>query len=199
MLGTSTFANRARAARIPVAVALALVLLLASDFIYSYMSIDGAANDTLQTCMGALSWILVAWAGYERLRNKDDEGVESELTLPHVFAYLVAYLAAIAGFVVLLLAATEILDTPLGIMIVAAVAVTPLLLARQVVALRESGTLHELKGTQETEERFRSLVYTSSAIVWQVLPAGHSPPLPPLGVHLISQLLNCGPLGPAIP
>ena len=60
----------------------ALLLLLASDFIYSYLSIDGAANDTLQTCMGALSWILVAWAGYERLRNKDDEGSENELTLP---------------------------------------------------------------------------------------------------------------------
>ena len=116
--------------------------------------------------MGALSWILVAWAGYERLRNKDDEGPENELMLPHVFAYLVAYLAAIAGFVVLLLAATDILDTPLGIMIVAAVAVTPLLLARQVVALRESGTLHELKGTHETEERFRSLVTNSSDTIF---------------------------------
>jgi diguanylate cyclase (GGDEF)-like protein/PAS domain S-box-containing protein len=144
----------------------ALLLLLASDFIYSYLSISGEANGTLQTSMGALSWILVAWAGYERLRNKDDEGGESELTLPHVAAYLVAYLAAIAGFVVLLLAASDILDTPLGIMIVAAVAVTPLLLARQVVALRESGTLHELKGTQETEERFRSLVTNSSDTIF---------------------------------
>ena len=51
-------------------------------------------------------------------------------------------------------------------MIVAAVAVTPLLLARQVLALRESGTLHELKGTHETEERFRSLVTNSSDTIF---------------------------------
>ena len=51
-------------------------------------------------------------------------------------------------------------------MILAAVAVTPLLLARQVVALRESGTLHELKGSHETEERFRSLVTNSSDTIF---------------------------------
>ena len=43
---------------------------------------------------------------------------------------------------------------------------TPLLLARQVLALRESGTLHELKGTHETEERFRSLVTNSSDTIF---------------------------------
>ena len=81
------------------ALAGALLLLLVSDFIYSYQTIDGDANDTLQSCMGALSWILVAWAGYERLRNRDDEETERDVTLPHLFAYLVAYVAAIAGFV----------------------------------------------------------------------------------------------------
>ncbi len=148
------------------ALAGALMLLLASDLIFSYQSMGGGANATLQTCLGALSWVLVAWAGYERLRKKEDEGSERDITVPHVFAYLVAYVAAIAGFVALLLAATSILKTPLGTMIVAAAAVTPLLLARQVLALRESGTLHELKGTLETEERFRSLVTNSSDTIF---------------------------------
>ena len=145
----------------------ALLLLLAADLIYGYQTIDGGTgNATLQGCMGALSWILVAWAGYERLRKKADEGPQHEIVIPNLFAYLVAYVAATAGFGVLLLAAVGTLSTPLGLMILAAVAVTPLLLARQVVALRESGTLHELKGSHETEERFRSLVTNSSDTIF---------------------------------
>jgi diguanylate cyclase (GGDEF)-like protein/PAS domain S-box-containing protein len=148
------------------ALAGALLLLLTSDFIYSYQSVTGGVNDRLQSCLGALSWVLVAWAGYERLRNRDDDGPEREIEVPHLFAYLVAYVAAIAGFGVLLLAADGILDTHLGVMILAAVAVTPLLLARQVLALRESAALHELRGTQESEERFRSLVTNSSDTIF---------------------------------
>jgi diguanylate cyclase (GGDEF)-like protein/PAS domain S-box-containing protein len=148
------------------ALAGALLLLLASDFISSYLGINGGSNATLQTVLGALSWILVAWAGYERLRNRADDGPDRDLTVPHVFAYLVAYVAAIAGFAVLLLAATDILETPLGIMIAAAVVVTPLLLARQVLALRESGSLYQLKGTHEMEERFKSLVTNSTDTIF---------------------------------
>jgi diguanylate cyclase (GGDEF)-like protein/PAS domain S-box-containing protein len=148
------------------ALAAALLLLLFSDVIFSYQTLDGGANTTLQTVMGAAAWILVAWAGYDRLRRNEDDGPERDIMLPHVFSYLVAYVGAIAGFGALLLAATDILDTPLGIMIVAAVCVTPLLLARQVLALRESGTLHELKGTHEMEERFRSLVTNSSDTIF---------------------------------
>jgi diguanylate cyclase (GGDEF)-like protein/PAS domain S-box-containing protein len=55
-------------------------------------------------------------------------------------------------------------------MILAAVAVTPLLLARQALALRESGTLHELKASHETEERFRSLVTNSSDTIFVTDP-----------------------------
>ena len=149
------------------ALATALLLLLVSDLLYSYQTIDGGSgNATLQSCMGALSWILVAWAGYERLRKKSEDGPVREIAIPNLFAYLVAYVAAIAGFAVLLIAAQGILDTPLGLMIAAAVAVTPLLLARQVLALRESGTLHELKGSHETEARFRSLVTNSSDTIF---------------------------------
>jgi diguanylate cyclase (GGDEF)-like protein/PAS domain S-box-containing protein len=145
----------------------ALLLLVAADFLYSLQTVDGGeANQTLQSCLGALSWMLVAWAGYLRLRHKDDGGHEREIEIPSLFAYLVAYVAATAGFGVLLLASGDILDTSLGLMILAAVAVTPLLLARQVIALRESGTLHELKGSQETEERFRSLVTNSTDTIF---------------------------------
>ena len=148
------------------ALAAALLLLLFSDVIFSYQMLHGGANTTLQTVMGAAAWILVAWAGYDRLRRNEDDGAERDIMLPHVFSYLVAYLGAIAGFCALLLAATDILTTSLGIMIIAAVCVTPLLLARQVIALRESGTLHELKGTHEMEERFRSLVTNSSDTIF---------------------------------
>jgi diguanylate cyclase (GGDEF)-like protein/PAS domain S-box-containing protein len=149
------------------ALAAALLLLLVADLLYSYQSIDGgSANQTLQSCLGALSWILVAWAGYERLRKKSDDAGEREIVVPNLFAYLVAYVAAIAGFAVLLLAAHGTLRTPFGLMLMTAVAVTPLLLARQVVALRESGTLYELKGSHETEERFRSLVTNSSDTIF---------------------------------
>lgn len=149
------------------ALAAALLLLLAADFIYSFQTIGGSDPDpAVQGCLGALSWMLVAWAGYTRLRHKADDRLEGEIEIPSLFAYLVAYVTATAGFGVLLLAAADILDTSLGLMILAAVAVTPLLLARQVIALRESGTLHELKGSQETEERFRSLVTNSSDTIF---------------------------------
>ena len=120
--------------------------------------------------MAALTWVLVAWAGYIRLRNKSQEAPVREIAVPSLFAYLVAYLAALAGFGVLLIAAWGIIGTPLGVMICAAVAVTPLLLARQALALRESGTLHELKGSHETEERYRSLVTNASDTIFVTDP-----------------------------
>ncbi|HJW75044.1 MAG TPA: EAL domain-containing protein, partial [Thermoleophilia bacterium] len=149
------------------ALAAALLLLLAADFLYSFQTIGGGEpSQAVQGSLGALSWILVSWAGYARLRKKAEDGPDREIEIPSLFAYLVAYVAATAGFGVLLLAAADLIGTSLGLMILAAVAVTPLLLARQVLALRESGTLHELKGSQETEERFRSLVTNSSDTIF---------------------------------
>jgi len=148
------------------ALAAALVIQLAVDLLLSHQTLTGSGSGTLLNSMAASSWILVAWAGYERLRHKSEDGAQREIKIPGLFAYLVAYVAALAGFGVLLLAAGGILHTPLGAMILAAVAVTPLLLARQALALRESGTLHELKGSHETEERFRSLVTNSSDTIF---------------------------------
>ena len=149
-----------------VALAAALMIQLAVDLLFSHQTLTGRGSMMLLNSMAALSWILVAWAGYERLRNKSEDGALREIAIPGMFAYIVAYVAALAGFGVLLFAAGDDLTTPLGVMIVAAVAVTPLLLARQVMALRESGTLHELKGSHETEERFRSLVTNSSDTIF---------------------------------
>ena len=146
--------------------AAALVIQLVVDLLLSHRTLTGGGSLALLNSMAAVSWILVAWAGYERLRHKSEDGAQREIMIPGMFAYLVAYVAALAGFGVLLLAAGGILGTPLGAMILAAVAVTPLLLARQVLALHESGTLHELKGSHETEARFRSLVTNSSDTIF---------------------------------
>ncbi len=140
----------------------ALLTQVAVDLFVSY----GSSYAALLNCMAALTWILVAWAGYIRLRNKSHEQRTREIPVPGLFAYLVAYVAALAGFGILLLAARGIIGTPLGVMVCAAVAVTPLLLARQALALRESGTLHELKGSYETEERYRSLVTNASDTIF---------------------------------
>jgi diguanylate cyclase (GGDEF)-like protein/PAS domain S-box-containing protein len=144
----------------------ALVAQLVVDLLITRETLTGDGNSQLITVVAAVTWILVAWAGWERLRKKSSDGAEREIIVPGMFAYLVAYVAALVGFGVLLLAARHTLGTPLGAMILAAVLVTPLLLARQVIALRESGTLHELKGSQETEERFRSLVTNSSDAIF---------------------------------
>jgi diguanylate cyclase (GGDEF)-like protein/PAS domain S-box-containing protein len=153
------------------ALVLALLIQVAVDLLFSHESLNGGTgNATLLNSMAALTWILVAWAGYMRLRNKSADGVQREIGVPGLFAYLVAYLAALVGFGVLAIAARDIIGTPLGVMVVAAVAVTPLLLARQALALRESGTLHELKASQETEERFRSLVTNSSDTIFVTDP-----------------------------
>ena len=149
------------------ALAGALVTQVVVDLLVDNQTLTGTgANQVLINCLAAVTWILVAWAGYERLRRKYEDGSDREIPIPGVFAYLVAYVAALAGFGVLLFSARSILGTPLGAMIAAAVAVTPLLLARQVMALRESGSLHELKGTLETEERYRSLVNNSSDTIF---------------------------------
>jgi diguanylate cyclase (GGDEF)-like protein/PAS domain S-box-containing protein len=149
------------------ALAGALVTQVVVDLLVDHQTLTGSSGgQALITCMAAVTWILVAWAGYERLHKKYEDGADREITIPSMFAYLVAYVAALAGFGVLLFSARGILGTPLGAMILAAVAVTPLLLARQVLALRESGTLHELKGTHETEERYRSLVNNSSDTIF---------------------------------
>ena len=148
----------------------ALVVQVAVDLLVSYGAQNSADNfSVLTNCMSAVTWVLVAWAGYTRLRNKSQDSPEREIAVPNSFAYLVAYFAALAGFGVLLLGtlgAWSAIGTPLGVMISAAVLVTPLLLARQALALRESGTLHELKGSQETEERYRSLVTNASDTIF---------------------------------
>jgi diguanylate cyclase (GGDEF)-like protein/PAS domain S-box-containing protein len=144
----------------------ALVAQLLVDLLITRETLTGSGSSQLITVVAAVTWILVAWAGWERLQKKSQDDPEREIIVPGMFAYLVAYVAALAGFGVLLLAARHTLGTPLGAMILAAVIVTPLLLARQVIALRESGTLHELKGSQETEERFRSLVTNSSDAIF---------------------------------
>jgi diguanylate cyclase (GGDEF)-like protein/PAS domain S-box-containing protein len=144
----------------------ALVLQVVVDFIISYRTLNGGGGGVLLDTMPVFVWVLVSWAGYVRLRKKSEDGPEREIVVPNSFAYLVAYVAALAGFGVLLLAAWHEIGTPLGAMIVAAVAVTPLLLARQALALRESGALHELKASHETEERFRSLVTNSSDTIF---------------------------------
>ena len=147
--------------------AAALALQVIVDILFSYKTLNpGSGGETLLSCLAPVVWILVAWAGYMRLRKKSEDGPVREVAIPNLFAHLVAYLAALAGFGVLLLAARGILATPLGVMIIAAVVVTPLLLARQVLALRESGTLHELKGSHETEQRFRSLVTNSTDAIF---------------------------------
>jgi diguanylate cyclase (GGDEF)-like protein/PAS domain S-box-containing protein len=145
----------------------ALVIQIAVDLLISYGSLHGSGGTSaLVNCLSSLIWILVAWAGYLRLRKKSGDGAGREIAVPSLFAYLVAYVAALVGFLVLLAAARGIIETPLGVMICAAVAVTPLLLARQALALRESGKLHELKGSQDTEERFRSLVTNSTDTIF---------------------------------
>ena len=145
----------------------ALLIQVAVDLLISSQTLNGGDGSVvLVNCMASVIWILVSWAGYLRLRSKA-QGVDArEIAVPGLFAYLVAYLAALVGFGVLLIASRHIIATPLGAMILAAVAVTPLLLARQVLALRESGALHELKGSHETEERFRSLVTNASDAIF---------------------------------
>ena len=111
--------------------AAALVIQVGVDLLVSYGALSSASSySALLNCMAALTWVFVAWAGYIRLRNKSQEGQVHEIAVPGLFAYLVAYVAALAGFGVLLVAAWGIIGTPLGVMICAAVAVTPLLLAQ---------------------------------------------------------------------
>jgi diguanylate cyclase (GGDEF)-like protein/PAS domain S-box-containing protein len=145
----------------------ALLIQVGVDLLVSYGALSSSSNySTLLNSAAALTWVFIAWAGYTRLRNKSQEGPVHEIAVPSLFAYLIAYLAALAGFGILLMAAWSIIGTPLGLMICAAVAVTPLLLARQALALRESGTLHELKAAQVTEERYRSLVTNASDTIF---------------------------------
>ena len=73
------------------ALAAALVLQLMVDLLLSHTTLTGSSNVVLLNTMAALSWTLVAWAGYERLRHKSEDGSTREIQVPGLFAYLVAY------------------------------------------------------------------------------------------------------------
>ena len=150
------------------ALAAALLLLLASDLLYSYQAHQRRQlNDTLQSCMGALSWILVAWAGYEQVTQQGGGGPAARDRRPQPVRLPSGLRRGHRRLRWSSCSPRRASSTLRWVMmILAAVAVTPLLLARQVLALRESGTLHELKGSHETEERFRSLVTNSSDTIF---------------------------------
>jgi diguanylate cyclase (GGDEF)-like protein/PAS domain S-box-containing protein len=104
------------------------------------------------------------------------------------------YIAVATGYGLLVWVARDQLNEPLGALIIGAVALTCLVVARQVAAHRENARLAQEQTKRRSEARFRSLVQHASDLTTIVSPDGRiayqSPSVEPVAGHRPELLVN---------
>ncbi len=85
-------------------------------------------------------------------------------TFVPTFSWL-PYVAIIVGYGVLVVAAIPYWNQPLGLVLVAALVLTAIVVLRQITAVKENVKLHAIQAARESESHFRTLIENSSDIV----------------------------------
>jgi diguanylate cyclase (GGDEF)-like protein/PAS domain S-box-containing protein len=142
-----------------------LFVMLLGDVTYCQASLRGVFDEGgAADAFYALGWCFLgasALAYYRRRpRLQTSSPPPGEATIN-----LVPYLSVGAGYATLVASVTDDWTTPFGVLVVAAVALTGVVLVRQVAAERENLRLAAEAAAQKSEARFRSLVQNSSDVI----------------------------------
>jgi diguanylate cyclase (GGDEF)-like protein/PAS domain S-box-containing protein len=152
-----------------------LVLFLCADVTYGYLNAQNAYQsgglpdvfwmiaDVLMLTSGQVQYWLASREP-EQVPEREDGAVRAFSALP--------YAAIAAAYGLLVLVARDEWGTPVGDLIIGAVCLTGLVVARQVTALRENARLLAETGARQSEARFRSLIQNSSDVITVVQADG---------------------------
>ncbi len=146
-----------------------LLLQVANDTIFAYLSLtdayySGHWSDSLYM---ASRFAVVAAAQYQFARASllgPAARVVRPMPAGRPFSVL-PYASLASGYALLLIVAHDQLTRPLGNLILAAVAMTALVVARQFTALRENARLLAEAATRQSEARFAALIQNSSDVI----------------------------------
>lgn len=139
----------------------------AADLGYSYMSLQGAYESG--------SWPVLAWtvsyyffmgSAHHQYRRAAPLAADADTVLPRIRPFtIVPYLAVACAYGLLVAVARELWDHPIGGLIIGAVVLTGVVVARQIIAVRENVRLLGAQALQQSEARFRALAQHSSDVI----------------------------------
>ena len=150
-----------------------LFLVLVADIGYAQLGLEGGEawlgwTDVLYMA----STVAIAMAGFLQARSRPVSVDESEREdIPAPLIYL-PYLALVAGYGTLLISAHDTGATGPVELMLGAIVLTVIVLARQELVLRENSRLQAHQARRDSEARFRSLAGNSSDAIALVDPAG---------------------------
>ncbi|HTR04686.1 MAG TPA: EAL domain-containing protein [Thermoanaerobaculia bacterium] len=167
-VGVVAVRRRGEAARyVLLPLAIGVVAMLLNDTVSSVYAAVGEAyqSGTSVDLIGMIAWLLfgasaAAQARYARRPEEERAAERSPGTIS-----LLPYVAVVVGYGSLFLAALDRRTPTLGGIVVGAIALTAIVLLRQVVAVRENVRLSAEGAARESEARFRTLVQHSSDLI----------------------------------
>jgi PAS domain S-box-containing protein len=150
-----------------------------ADFGYSYMTLNGSyEGGSWPDCFYALSFFLMALSGqFQWWKTKRSPLLDVTLaTKSSPFPWL-PYVAVVLAYSLLLIVSFKrthdtVGDHSIVWLIIGAFVITGLVVARQIIALRENSRLLAERATRATEARFVSLVEQSSDVITIIEPNG---------------------------
>lgn len=115
--------------------------------------------------LGDLAMLFVAYFQYNRISQADSEEIEAnEEREVNSFSWL-PYLAIAVGSGMLLYASRPYWSEPIGLIVFLSLAITILVVCRQITAVKENIRFHSEAAARRTEFHFRSLVQNSSDLI----------------------------------
>jgi diguanylate cyclase (GGDEF)-like protein/PAS domain S-box-containing protein len=167
-LGVVAVRRRGESARfvlLPLAIGIAAMLLNDAVSSVSAAAAEPYQSGTSVDLIGMIAWLLFGAsaaaqgvvAGRPAEREVSDPGPGTMSLMP--------YLAVVVGYGALFLAALDRRTPTLGGIVVGAIALTAIVLARQALAVRENVRLSAAAAARESEARFRTLVQHSTDLI----------------------------------
>lgn len=164
-----------------------LIPFFAGDLIFGYLNLQGVfQSGGWADALWLIGFFLMLLSGqYQYWRASQSAIVESATPVQARTLTLLPYLAVVVGYGLLLFVAHDLWASTLGQLIIGAVALTALVVARQIVAVRENIRLQEAQAAHRSEARIRSLVQNSSDVIMIVTPMGVIEYITPSVEHVV--------------
>ncbi|HNU07382.1 MAG TPA: hypothetical protein PKO33_06400, partial [Pyrinomonadaceae bacterium] len=142
-----------------------LVNLLCADVIFAFVTLYGLGSSGPFVVLWVTGPLLLTIASLYQYyltatSHRNNLGMIGETFVP-TFSWL-PYVAIFVGYTVLVIAALPYWDQPLGLVLVAALMLTAIVVLRQITAVKENVKLHAIQAARESESHFRTLIENSS-------------------------------------
>ena len=143
-----------------------LVINFLGDLLFGMQTLAGTHRSGFAAdALFMLAWFCLGASAHLYRRVTTGAALEAASPGPVQSINLLPYVSIVIGYAMLILAVFERPQTTLGGLVVGAVALTALVIVRQVVAVRENARLLAEQAARQGEARFRSLVQNSSDII----------------------------------